>query len=89
MAAVRFHVEGRVQGVFFRASTRDEAVRLALTGYARNLAAGGVEVLAVGQPDAIDQLERWLEHGPPTARVDHVVREDLPDHDRPAGFITA
>jgi acylphosphatase len=67
-----FIVHGRVQGVFFRASTRTEANRLGLTGYARNLVDGTVEVLAVGDEAAIDQLYRWLRTGPPMADVERV-----------------
>lgn len=76
--AVRFLVRGRVQGVHFRAATRDEALRLGLTGYARNLDDGSVEVLAVGAGEAIDALQRWLHSGPPLARVDAVVRCEAP-----------
>ncbi len=65
----RFLVSGRVQGVFFRASTRDAATRLSLTGYARNLPDGRVEVLACGPEKAIDQLEAWLLDGPRMASV--------------------
>jgi acylphosphatase len=72
--ATRFLIRGRVQGVFFRASTREQAQRLGLRGHARNLPDGRVEVLAVGTDDAIQQLEQWLQHGPPSARVDHVER---------------
>ena len=72
--ATRFIISGRVQGVFFRASTREQAQRLGLRGHARNLPDGRVEVLAVGADAAIQQLERWLQHGPPSARVDHVER---------------
>ena len=68
--AARFLVSGQVQGVFFRASTRFEAQRLGLGGYARNLADGRVEVLAAGTPQAVEQLARWLQHGPPHARGD-------------------
>jgi len=74
MACVRYIVSGRVQGVFFRASARDEAVRLGLAGYARNLADGRVEVLACGEDSAIAELERWLHHGPALARVTSVER---------------
>ena len=74
MAVARFLVRGRVQGVCFRASTRDEALRLGLRGLARNLADGSVEVLAAGSDAAIDALQRWLQHGPPLARVDAVAR---------------
>jgi acylphosphatase len=73
-AAARFLVRGKVQGVWFRASTRDEALRLGLRGYASNLSNGDVEVLAVGDADAIERLAAWLQHGPPTARVDAVRR---------------
>ncbi|TLX21026.1 acylphosphatase [Thermomonas fusca] len=76
MAVARFLVRGRVQGVCFRASTRDEALRLGLSGHARNLADGSVEVLATGDDAAIDALQRWLQRGPPLARVDEVARFD-------------
>ena len=75
--ARRFRVTGRVQGVCFRASTRTEAKRLGLTGHARNLADGSVEVLACGSAQAIDALARWLAAGPPLARVDGVVAEEV------------
>ena len=74
MAALRFIVSGKVQGVWFRASTRDEAFKLGLRGHARNLPGGDVEVLAVGDAEAIEQLAAWLQHGPPMARVDAVQR---------------
>ena len=74
MAAARFLVRGKVQGVWFRASTRDEALMLGLRGYASNLSNGDVEVLAVGDADAIDRLAAWLQQGPPMARVDTVQR---------------
>lgn len=83
MAAARFLVEGLVQGVFFRAGTRGEALALGLSGHARNLADGRVEVFAVGEPQAIEALAQWLEDGPPRARVDAVVREDV---QAPAGL---
>ena len=50
-----------------------------MRGYARNLADGRVEVLACGEADALRKLERWLEHGPPQARVDELRRIDLDD----------
>ena len=84
MGCVRFVVSGRVQGVFFRASTREEALRLGLTGHARNLPDGTVEVVACGDDAALGQLERWLELGPPLAQVSRVVRStaDLAAPDR-------
>jgi acylphosphatase len=79
MPAARFLVSGRVQGVFFRASTRTEAERLGIAGVARNLADGRVEVIASGTDASLDALEAWLRQGPPSARVDAVVREALAD----------
>lgn len=76
-SATRFLVSGKVQGVFFRASTREQARHLGLCGHARNLADGRVEVLAVGAVDAIDTLAQWLRHGPPLAQVEAVNREDV------------
>ncbi len=64
-----------MQGVFFRASTQREAQRLDLTGHAINLADGSVEVLACGDAQALDALERWLHDGSPDARVERVERE--------------
>ena len=79
MPGAKFIVSGRVQGVFFRASTRAEAERLRVTGYAKNLANGDVEVLACGEAAALDELQRWLHIGPPAARVENVVRSDVDD----------
>ena len=62
-------VSGRVQGVFFRASTQREAQQLGVTGHALNLPDGSVEVLACGEAHAVDRLRDWLWEGPPAARV--------------------
>ncbi len=64
-----FRIEGRVQGVWFRESTRREAESLGITGYAKNMQDGSVEVLACGDPGPLDVLSKWLEEGPPMARV--------------------
>lgn len=68
-ACIRCIVEGRVQGVFFRDSTRREARRLDLTGWVRNLPNGNVEVLACGEPQRLEALRSWLRAGPAQARV--------------------
>lgn len=83
--ARRFIVRGRVQGVFFRDSTRRTAESLGLAGYAINLANGDVEVFACGDPGAIDRLAAWLETGPPNARVASVTPEPAAVEDC-AGF---
>ena len=75
MAAARFVVSGKVQGVFFRASTRERALDLGLSGRATNLPDGRVDVIAEGAAAALDALEAWLHQGPPAARVESVVRE--------------
>ncbi len=69
MVCRQFKVSGRVQGVFFRASARDIADELNLTGHAINLPDGDVVVLACGAADAIGRLREWLQHGPPMASV--------------------
>ena len=86
--AARFIVSGKVQGVFFRASTRAEAERLHLRGSARNRDDGCVEVLAAGSADAIDALGRWLQRGPAQARVDNVDRLDADPVEAGTGFRT-
>jgi len=68
-----------VQGVFFRASARNEALTLGISGHANNLPDGRVEVLAWGDTDALNALETWLRRGPPLARVDEVRRTDMAD----------
>lgn len=67
-----WRISGRVQGVFFRESTRRQARPLGLIGYAINLADGRVEVAAAGHSEAIERLADWLRHGPPAARVDRI-----------------
>jgi acylphosphatase len=72
MIARRCWVSGRVQGVYFRASARQQAVRLGVTGHARNLPDGRVEVLMVGTAEATQALLAWLWQGPPSAAVSNV-----------------
>ncbi|MGA2397445.1 MAG: acylphosphatase [Steroidobacteraceae bacterium] len=76
----RFRVTGKVQGVYFRHSTRLEAERLVLSGYARNLPDGSVEVLVHGPAAAVVLLHQWLHRGPKSARV-AAVQEMEPAHD--------
>ena len=76
-AARLYTIKGRVQGVFFRASTRRVAESLKITGHAINLPNGDVEVLACGDVAALDELGEWLQDGPPHARVDEVLGRDV------------
>lgn len=75
---MHFYITGKVQGVWFRASTKQQAELLNLTGWARNLPDGRVEVMAFGAPDALATLHAWLKEGPKLAQVTDVVHETLP-----------
>ncbi len=69
---VRLVIEGRVQGVWFRDSTRRQAMALGVTGWVKNRWDGGVEVVAEGPEDRVRQLVAWCHHGPSLARVTDV-----------------
>ena len=68
----RLHVRGRVQGVWFRESVRQEAARLGVTGWVRNRLDGSVEAVVQGTAEAVDAITDWARHGPEQARVDDV-----------------
>jgi acylphosphatase len=74
----RFLITGKVQGVYFRHSTRREAERLGVRGVARNLPDGSVEVIAQGTSEAVENLREWLHSGPSGARVAAVQEFELP-----------
>ena len=73
-------VSGRVQGVFFRDSTRQLATRLKLTGGVRNLADGRVEVQVTGDETMVQELIKWLKIGPKFAKVSTIEVVDLADN---------
>lgn len=80
-------VHGRVQGVFFRASTRDEARARGVAGWVRNRRDGAVEVWAEGREQAVARLERWIrDGGPSSATVERVEVEHVPPEGR-TGFV--
>jgi acylphosphatase len=90
--ARRCLVAGRVQGVFYRASTRQRALQLGVSGYARNLPDGRVEVLACGAPQAVEALCEWLWQGSPASQVTSVVVDSVAPESmgsRPSGFLTS
>jgi acylphosphatase len=84
---LRCHIGGRVQGVWFRAATREQAQRLGISGYAHNLANGRVEVLACGDKQALASLKAWLWQGPSGAKVTEV-ECDVIEATPPPGFTT-
>lgn len=85
-ACIHCLVSGRVQGVLFRAATQDEAERLGVAGWARNLRDGRVEVLACGERERLERLQEWLREGPEQARVDDLEVEERPFDETLRGF---
>lgn len=83
----RCRVSGRVQGVFYRASTQQQAERLGVSGWARNLPDGTVEVLACGREQDVEALCRWLWDGPRLAEVADVQCESV-EYQGLSGFTT-
>lgn len=77
MKCRRCLISGRVQGVWFRAATQQQARSLGLTGHALNMPDGSVEVLACGPSEALKRLENWLWRGPEQAQVSNVVCQDV------------
>jgi acylphosphatase len=86
--AIRCYISGRVQGVFFRASTRKQAKALGLTGWARNLPDGRVDVFACGDEQRLQQLRAWLNHGPQHAQVTAIECETVNTESFPDDFTT-
>ena len=71
-ARVSLLISGRVQGVFFRLKTREEAANLGLTGWVRNNSGGSVEILAEGEKNNLEQFIEWCKKGSERAQVDGV-----------------
>lgn len=78
-ACHQFRVRGHVQGVYYRAATRDEAIALGLRGWVENRGDGSVSVVVCGPGPAVETLREWLWSGPPAARVDSVEAEPVAD----------
>jgi len=80
------YISGRVQGVFFRMETRQQAILHGLSGWVRNLSDGRVEVMAFGEDASLAHLAEWLKRGPELARVLAVEQEEV-DYQAHNGFI--
>jgi acylphosphatase len=85
MTARRLIIEGRVQGVGYRWWAVGEARALGLRGWVRNRRDGSVELLAIGEADALDRLAGSCAEGPPGARVDRVAVSQT-EEEAPSGF---
>ena len=80
----RVRISGRVQGVFFRDSTREKAQELGLLGYVKNTPDGDVEAVFEGPKEGVEEMVRWCGQGPPQASVENV---DV-DHEPAQGDLT-
>lgn len=78
MQTVSIIISGKVQGVFFRQSTKEKADSLGITGRVKNLSDGNVSVIATGMPAQLNKLTDWCRQGPPRANVTNIVIENLP-----------
>jgi len=72
------HVGGTVQGVFFRASAQQQAIEYSISGYARNLADGDVELMVCGMPEDVNTMLDWLKQGPDNAKVENIQVKQVP-----------
>jgi acylphosphatase len=79
-------ISGRVQGVGFRFFAEAAAAREGLHGWVKNLPDGRVEVSAEGDAEALQRFERHLRHGPPSARVDEFIMDEMTPAGRDVGF---
>lgn len=74
---VKAKVNGKVQGVWYRRATQEQALRMGVTGHAKNLTDGGVEVVLCGEGEAVNTVVEWLWQGPPNAHVTHIELEGI------------
>ena len=84
--AIKARIFGRVQGVFFRASTQTEANKLGITGWVENTAEGGVYLEAEGTKNGLERFVSWLHKGPKFAKVEQVIVESSEASDSFQGF---
>ncbi len=78
MKAIHLTITGRVQGVFFRATTKDKADSLGILGWVKNCADGSVEIVAQGEEDALKEFVAWCHEGPGAAEVENVEETACP-----------
>ncbi len=79
--SIRIEVSGRVQGVFFRASTKEVCTKYGILGWVRNLPGGSVLIHAEASEETLNRLLTWCQQGPPMANVTNVQIEDVESED--------
>lgn len=75
MQTRKIRVEGKVQGVYYRASAKQQAMNLGIKGFVKNEADGSVYLEVEGEEDALDKMVNWCKKGPGLARVSNVAIE--------------
>lgn len=86
MKALHVTIYGIVQGVWFRANTREQAQRLGVSGWVRNTPGGAVEVHIQGDDGAVDALLAWCRKGPSGARVEKILADEVEPEEGIRGF---
>ena len=86
MKAVQIIVSGKVQGVFYRASTLEQANELGIKGWVRNLPDRSVEIFAYGDEVSVNDLIKWCHKGPFLSNVERVVHKDIETFEEPENF---
>lgn len=86
MIALRIKVTGKVQGVFFRASTKEKADQLGIKGWVRNEPDGSVLIEAEGEKSVLHEFKEWCSVGPSSAHVKETVIESIPEGIKASGF---
>ena len=84
---IKVIITGRVQGVFYRASTQEMALKIGLTGYVKNLSDGSVEALFIGSEDQLNKAVNWCKQGPPSAIVENVSVSEFQTEDKYNSFL--
>lgn len=79
MPTIHLLIKGKVQGVYYRASAKEQAERLRLTGWVKNTREGHVEIMASGDTAALEKFIAWCRRGPDRAIVTEVLSEEMPD----------
>ena len=77
MKTIRLTIKGKVQGVFYRATAKDVADLLGIKGWVKNLSDNNVEITATASGETLQKFINWCKQGPPKARVDDVIVEDV------------